>query len=69
MDQEGTYVLLKVEIDNWVSLKRKKIGGHTKDVAKHSGMEIHGSYKAKVVDFKMSLRRELWLLYKFIMHI
>ena len=39
---------------SWVSLNPQKSNGHGKDVAKHSGASIHGSYKAKVFDFKMS---------------
>jgi len=37
-------------------LKLEKIGGLAKDAAKHSGMGIRGSYKARVVNFRKSPR-------------
>jgi len=55
INKENNYVSLKVEINNWVSLKLEKTWDHAKDVGKHGGIGIRRSYKARIVDFKMSL--------------
>jgi len=54
VDNEGNYVPMRVEINSWVNLMPGKIGGHAKDAAKHGGAAIEGSYKAKVLGFRVS---------------
>jgi len=54
MDNEGNYIPMRVEINSWVNLMLGKIGGHTKDATKHGGVAIGGSYKAKVLGFRVS---------------
>jgi len=58
VDTEGNYIPMRVEINSWVSLMLGKIGGHAKDSAKHGGAAIRGSYKAKVLGFRVSPRME-----------
>jgi len=53
-DNDGNYVLMRLEFNLWVSLMLGKIGGHTKDAAKHSGAAIGGPYKTKVLGFRVS---------------
>jgi len=55
VDDEGNYIRLRVEINSWVSLMLGKSGGHAKYSAKHGGATIGGSYKAKVLGFRINL--------------
>lgn len=54
VDNKGKYVPMRVKINSWVNLMPGKIGGHAKDAAKHGGVAIEGSYKAKVLGFRVS---------------
>lgn len=54
VDDEGQYIPLRVEKNSWVNLMPGKTRGHAKDAAKHGGAGIAGSYKAKVIDFRLS---------------
>lgn len=53
-DNDGNWVPLRLEVGSWVSLQPGKIGGHASDAKKHGGTSIRGSYKAKVLEFRVS---------------
>lgn len=44
---------------SWISFLPKRIGGHAKDAAKHGDVGIVGSYKVKVIDFRLNLGMKL----------
>lgn len=44
---------LKLEINSWITLMPGTRGGHARDVLKHGGSSIRGSYKAKVLKFQI----------------
>jgi hypothetical protein len=53
-NDEGDCTPTKVEVNSWVSLMPGKRGGHAKDVRKHGGSSVHGSYKAQVLGFRFN---------------
>jgi len=55
IDSDGSWIPTKVEINSWVTLVAGRNSGHTKDSKKYSSSSsMDGSYKAKVVNFKLS---------------
>ena len=48
---------LKIEINSWITLMPGTRGGHAKDALKHGGSSIRGSYKAKVLKFRIRCGR------------
>jgi hypothetical protein len=51
---EGNWVPLKVEVNSWVCLNPGNRGGHARDAMRHGGTNIIGSYKARVVRFRLN---------------
>ena len=58
-DSDGSWIPTKVEINSWVTLLVGRNGRHAKDSKKHGGSSsMDGSYKAKVVKFRLSDRSD-----------
>ena len=58
-DNDRSWIPTKVEINSWVTFSAGRNGGHAKDSKKHGGSSsMDGSYKAKVVKFKLSERSD-----------
>jgi hypothetical protein len=53
IDSHGNWVPMKVEVNSWVTLMPGRNGGHAKDERKHGGYSMDGSYKAKVLEFRV----------------
>lgn len=53
IDSHGNWVPMKVEVNSWVTLMPGRNGGHAKDARKHGGYNMDGSYKAKVLEFRV----------------
>lgn len=54
-DAEGNWIPQKIEVNSWVTLTPGSVGGHAKDAKKHGGSGMVGSYKVKVLEFKISV--------------
>lgn len=54
-EEEGGCVPTRVEVNSWVSLMPGKRGGHAKDARKHGGSNVEGSYKARVLQFRLNV--------------
>ena len=53
-NEQGDWVPRKYEISSWVTLMPGGRGGHVRDSKKHGGNTIDGSYKARILEFKLS---------------
>jgi len=52
-NSDGNWVPMKVEVNSWVTLMPGWNGGHAKDARKYGGYNMDGSYKAKVLEFRV----------------
>ena len=53
-EEEGGCVPTRIEVNSWVSLMPGKRGGHAKDARKHGGSNVEGSYKARILQFRLN---------------
>lgn len=48
---------LKLKVNFWVALMAGARGGHAKEAMKHGGSNIRGSYKARILKFRVQTEK------------